>query len=297
MIDIGRTIGAGFRLIGRQPIAFAVWTVLNIALLAGSQLSAGLAMRMIGNAELMGATGPTAIMVPAYGVSFVQIVIQLVLWAAVYRAVLKPEDSAFAYLRLGADEARLFVLGLVTLLVSIALMIVPFVLIFAFTASMVATNAGPEAAIGMAGIAFLCMLLILPAFIFIGVRFALAWPLTVMRGQVVLGEAWRLSRRHFWALFVCALVIVIVAYIASIVAAGAQMAGAFSMMEGARGNPGAMEQMIYARYSDISLVNIVTWILGGAVGMLTIVALAAGIADAALQLAPPDHDELADIWA
>lgn len=301
MIDIGRTIGAGVRLVRERPTAVAVWTLINIVMTSAAQLSIMPFMRLVMQ-NRTGATSPLEMgtaMVPLYGIQFLMMIAQLVLWAAVYRAVLRPQESAAAYLRLGGDELRLFLLGLIYMIIAMVLVFLPLALMGA-AAGFTATAGGEPDLVRMGGMIALMLLVGLLLFmlvIFLSVRFALAWPLTFLRRQIVLGEAWRLSRGNFWPMFASAMVVIVFLYVCSIVVSAIQTGGMMFNMQGLGGDPQAAEELMMQRFTQVTPLGVVAWVVGGIVGMGWIIGMAAGIADVAQQLLPDDHEALEEIWS
>jgi len=119
--------------------------------------------------------------------------------AAVNRAIVRPAESAFGYLRLGMDEVRVLV-------VQLALVII-LGLGFGLLAGAVFGALG--AAIGMAGegmapILSLVMLAALIAFaclvVWVAVRLSLAIPITVAERRIAIFDSWGMTRGHFWSL-------------------------------------------------------------------------------------------------
>lgn len=121
---------------------------------------------------------------------------QSILTCAVYRAVLKPEDSQTGYMRLGADELRMT--GL-TLIVS---------LIWAFglagiglVAAVIATTAGmiaPPAVLGVLawGQAFAYF----GVGLWVWVRLSLAGAITFSEHRIQVWKSWDITRGRFWPL-------------------------------------------------------------------------------------------------
>ena len=212
LIDIGGILGAGIRLVRDRPGAAAVWALINILFVGATQV-AMLPMMQGLSAARAGAAEPGVMftaMGPFYGVILVIMIAQIVLWAAVYRACLRPEESAAAYLRIGGDELRLFVIGLLWAVFSFAILMIGGLIIYVgFVASDLGRASSTASAIttifGMLGFFLIAFVL----FVFLGVRLALVWPLAVQRKRIMIAEAWRLSRGHFWAMFGSAVVVLV----------------------------------------------------------------------------------------
>jgi len=129
------------------------------------------------------------------------------LFAAMSRAVLRPGDNAFGYLRLGADEWRQFLLFLWASVVGIglelALIVVGTVLVIVVAAAYAAMNR--NAATGAGGGAAMAALalvgLFVAAYVYVMVRFSLASAMTFDTGKVSLLKSWRLTKGRFWPMF------------------------------------------------------------------------------------------------
>jgi hypothetical protein len=236
----------GFRIVWQRPWAVAIWAgvqfVFSLALQLFMVISAGpLLMKM----TAMGATSsdPGAMLdslrqlAPTYVVILIAaLVLSAVFYAAMNRAVMRPQESRFGYLRLAADELRQ--LGL---LAALALVFFGVELVFVVVGAVV--FAVLDLAFGGGGIAVaLGLALLLPAlicgFVFVGVRFSLATPMTFATGKIDLFGSWRLTRGRFWpllgtyflalvlSLVVSALTFVIAALVVGIIGGGFSGIGA-----------------------------------------------------------------------
>jgi hypothetical protein len=138
---------------------------------------------------------------PTYVVVLIAaVVLAAVFYAAMNRAVMRPAESWFGYLRLAADELRQ--LGLFVILIALALGFYVVVLIVAGLVVGVlgaALGAGAQASVGVL-LAVLLPVLIC-AFIYLGVRLSLASPITFATGRVNVLGSWTMTRRRFWPLF------------------------------------------------------------------------------------------------
>lgn len=299
MIDIGGILGAGIRLVRDRPGAAAVWALINILFVGATQV-AMLPMMQIFTQTPGSARNPEqmlAAMGPLYGVILVMMIAQIVLWAAVYRACLRPEESATAYLRISGDELRLFAIGLLWAVFSFAILMIGALIIgvgFAASDFNRATSTGTvlTTMFGMFGFFLIALVL----FAFLGVRLALVWPLAVQRRRILIAEAWRLSRGHFWAMFGSALVVLVILYAASMVVNVLQL-GSFGIPGMAATDPEAANRVMMAQFTTFGPLRIIAIILSGVVGAAYMIAMAAGLAEALKQLQPDDDDSLADIYA
>jgi hypothetical protein len=190
----------GFRLVGRRPVSFAVWSLLigltMWAFFAGFlwvfvDFSRVIEGKPLGVEDLLPLAGRFLLfwLLGMIGM----LVLFAVLMGGVLRATLKPTQRAFAYLRLGGAELRLIALQLV--------MFVILLLCEAAAAGAVAAVAYSSLAPGAKVLIGACLVVAFIAFVVIVlVRLSLAGPLIVARGRLDLSGAWALSRGRFWPL-------------------------------------------------------------------------------------------------
>jgi hypothetical protein len=119
-----------------------------------------------------------------------------VLYAAMARAGLRPDDDRYAFLRLGADEGRQLLLFLLWFAVAIGCEIVLIIaLILVGVVVGFAAKALASVAIAVGVIAALGFVL------FALVRLSLAFPLSFDSHRVNLFGSWTLTRGRFWKMF------------------------------------------------------------------------------------------------
>lgn len=197
---------AGFRLVRAHPRAVAIWALAYLAmgLVMGAAAAALVGPTM---AEMQASAGdpsedpavafgrlaamaPFLIVATAAGLVFYSMI-----YAAIARAVLQPENPGAANLRLGGDEGRQMLLMLLQSLVLFgayigsAMVAVLLVVGAALVAQPLAAVTGVVAMVGvLVGLAFLV------------VRLSLAPPLTFHTRRVNLFGSWRLTQGRFWSL-------------------------------------------------------------------------------------------------
>ncbi|HWE46816.1 MAG TPA: hypothetical protein VG407_12390 [Caulobacteraceae bacterium] len=202
----------GFSLIRRRPWAFAGWILFWILLGVGPLLLAvaGLAPKFLDLISSLrsarDAHDPDALrrivdfemgLWPLFGPWFLwMLVVGAVLYAAVYRAVLEPGKNAFAYLRLGMDEVRVFFTRIVIVLLSVvffALLAAGAAGLFVFSHNVIGHpwEGWFDAAV---------IILALCLFIWVMFRLSLALPMTFAEKHFRIFESWRLTRGNFWPL-------------------------------------------------------------------------------------------------
>ena len=186
----------GFRISRRRPGVIAAWggvwlLGLIAMLLAALPLVAPFMEELAaagGDAARLSADATAALERTSLLLIPIAVVMQAVLGAAVYRAVLTPEAPRFAFLRLGRDEGRVLVAALVLGCISV---------LFNFGGEALVTWA--TAAGGMIAGAVV-WLVVTGLMIWVSVRLCLAVPLTFVRERLAFAEAWKASRPLFWPL-------------------------------------------------------------------------------------------------
>jgi hypothetical protein len=141
-----------------------------------------------------------------YLLQLIGVVIGSVFYCAVFRAVLHPEQSRFAYLRFGAVELMIALLAVAALFgfgISFGLVAI---VIGILAAIFVALHAGVVAAIigVVGGIAAIV------ALVYFWLRLSLVAPMIVDGGKLELTEAWRLTKGKVGGLFAIALVLFLI---------------------------------------------------------------------------------------
>lgn len=200
MANIGTIVGGGFRLIRRRPGAVLAWgtiyTVASAALAYGQ-------LRLIGPMDPT-MTGQAALEGLGRGVGVqllfdvLSMLLSAVLSAAVFRAVLWPQDRGLASIRLGMDEARLMGLTLIVYVLSIVAGIVG-MLGFAFLVSLISFVVGDSPGVATT-FATLVMAGLMGLIVFLLVRLSVVYPLVLVRQRISLDAGWELTRGHFWSL-------------------------------------------------------------------------------------------------
>lgn len=220
----------GFRLVGRRPVSILAWaifyTLVSAALIAAGVMflgstAVGEIIRNHHNPEWAhnynvespeelwslfgGMAVGAAVLIPAI------IILSVVQLCAVFRAVLRPEERGFAYLRFGGDELRQ--IGLMILMtLFFGLLACGFVAALVFGLKTADLDGGLKAAIGIVGgLAFFVLMLVL------GVRLSLAQPMTFAQRRVRFFGSWGLTKGKFWPLlgmYILAAIFTIIVYFA-----------------------------------------------------------------------------------
>jgi hypothetical protein len=234
---------SGFRLVREHLKTVGVWAVLMTVAslivsvvtikLAGPQLAAMMELSSEPSSDpqatlkAMEGMGPLFLFSAVYSLA-----IYSVLLAGVNRLVLRPHDSAGAYLRLGADELRqAAVLVLVNLILVAAYFGAVIISVLIGGVGAAIGGAGLGVALGvLTGMAMVALMLVL------AVRLSFAGVLTFDTGKVDIRGSWALTKGRFWPLFgayFVALVLAMVVYallMVIIVVVGAGLGGGLSAM-------------------------------------------------------------------
>ncbi|HEY1447289.1 MAG TPA: hypothetical protein VGF33_02015 [Caulobacteraceae bacterium] len=240
-IAVGDAVGEGFNLIRHRFGAVLVWGAIRIAYAVGAfALMAPLYLSQFG-AILARAKGsvPTPpdvqSMMAMRSANLLQGLIGgvmlVVLYCAVFRSVLKPDEGRFAYLRVGMSEVFMFLLAfgaVVTLVIAAAVLIVPVAVLIGILA---AVHAGAAATL----VAILGGLAIIVLFVWVFLRFSLVGPMTVDDGKFHLADAWSLSRGRALDLFVIGLVLFVILLLIELVVGAFFIAIGFAFLSQAAG--------------------------------------------------------------
>lgn len=286
MLTVGKIIGGGFGLIKNRPVAVLVWSLCYMA----SVVVMALAMSRSFGTMLTAQKDPTAAMAQMgsmFGwimlMDLGMLILFIVLFTATQRAVLRPEQSSFAYMRLGVDELKMFALAFVMLIAfyigMLVLMLVTFLVAGALTLA-----AGPAGAVVSA--AFVICVMVAAMFWF-QVRVSLMFPMTMMTGNIAIGEGWRLSRGHFWTLLGGYLVITLIIVALWIGVIAVTMGPYFQALMRAGSDPVAMQQAMQAQmaqYASLTPQSILAMVLMSVMGGLGLALYGGAIATAAKEL-------------
>jgi hypothetical protein len=208
-LSIGDAVGAGFGVIRRRPVAVLIWGLLQTAMLGAMfVVMAPMYLAMIAEVAKNAGHAPTpdvANMMQMQGtiwlLNIVTVFVATILYCAVFRSLIHPEQSRFGYLRLGATELILFLLMIgayIAFVVAIVILMIPAALIVGMLVAVHAT-----AAAVIAGL--LLGLSALWGVVYVALRLSLVGPMMVDDGKVHLLDAWALTKGRAGALFLMTL--------------------------------------------------------------------------------------------
>ncbi|CAN5154341.1 hypothetical protein BH10PSE2_BH10PSE2_16770 [soil metagenome] len=215
----------GFRQVRRHPLALVYWAVAYAAVMGLAFLIAGpLFIDVMSRAEaLKGVIDPSMTDLEGMGRSYatlfalvmpLALVFSAVLSAAVARAVLRPSEKSFGYMRLGADELRVLGVSILLGLVIAAAWLMGCVLV-----SLVAGVAGATG-IGLLWIpAVLLGVGVVVAVAWLSVRLSLAVPIVVAERRFTLFASYALTKGHTLALLGMAIIAGVMTLLVSLLGA------------------------------------------------------------------------------
>lgn len=123
----------------------------------------------------------------------------IVIYAAIYRAVLEPDRRAFGYLRFGRQEGAMFltcVAAILLLIVAIAAIALVIVILVMFVRMV---SGAASHIVGLATFGLILLAVILAGWG--AVRLSLALPMAYADRRFRLFESWALTRGHGWKIF------------------------------------------------------------------------------------------------
>ncbi len=206
---------AGIRLLGRKPLAAVVWAMIYIAFLAaiiapfiGDLISLFTAVAGMGVNLNPQTLLPLLAPVAGFYLLFLlgSLVFGAVISCAVYRAELRPEESGFAYLRLGSEELWVLLVNFVQFWVMLGAQIalaIPLAIVIALVSMNNSAMVGAANEVGQ--------LVIDGVMVWLYLRFSLAAPMTFADRQFRLFDSWVLTRGLGWRLLGVGAIVIVMA--------------------------------------------------------------------------------------
>lgn len=206
-ISVGPAISAGFRLIGREPLAFLVWCLVYLvvtsvpAIASWSETSAYYEAAASGDAAAAGQ--------PPFGVwQWVSLIVSSVaivcLVCAALRAILNPDERQAFYLRLGLRELWF---GLTAVILTILATVAYFGVVLLMVALFGVLGFGLGGSSG--AVAAIFVVLLLPVmfwfWIWVWVRMSMATTMAYAEKRIRVFSSWRLTKGHSLRIFLVAL--------------------------------------------------------------------------------------------
>jgi hypothetical protein len=241
--SVAEAATAGLGVIGRRPLAVLAWGLVIFVATAAPMYLLLWAMRP-DFAMLMqvGQPGPAndpqmigRFMRLQSGVMLFQLLfwlwatgVKAVICSAVFRAVLEPQESRFAYLRLGAREGWLTLLFLVEyVLAYIACFVLA--LLAVVVVAIVAMGGGPQAHVAAVSTAVVIGLVALVLFLWLALKLSMAAPMTFVDRQFRLFESWSFTKGRLGKLLGMSVLLVVLLIGIEVLFGGLMMGGVFAL--------------------------------------------------------------------
>jgi hypothetical protein len=225
--SFGGAIGAGLRVIGRHPLAVPVWAAVYIVFVALPAIAIVIhvlpdAIASIHEAAQRAGPGarpdPTRLMAlrsQTFGwqpvIWLLQVITHTVVMGAVFRAVLEPQNSRWAFLRLSRQELWLGLTYLVIMVMGFIMALalaIPLAIASAVVAG-VAQHGGGGSPVAAALLITLIGLAGAGAIVWALLRLSLALPMSFAQGKFPLYESWDLARGQAFKMVLVFLVLAI----------------------------------------------------------------------------------------
>lgn len=210
----------GFRVVRRKPVVVLFWSAVYLAVFAATFLIGGPSLaRIMAMAETVQSSEPSVADMEQLGLAYsgflawaapLFLLSGAVLSAAVARAVLRPEQSAWGYLRLGKDEFRVLAVSIAMGLILGVLGGAGFTIVSLLFAMGISSG---QAILFLA--ALISALSVIAGLLWLGVRLSLAVPMTLDRGRITLFESFRATKGRFWPLLGMTLIVAIMTMVVS----------------------------------------------------------------------------------
>lgn len=260
----------GFRVVRRNPLTLVFWALFYLVILAaGFALLGGSFISLTAAAEQLEQAGGTPtpeefMPVLAAYTTLIAIVVPLsliasaVVYAAVSRAVLRPDEKRFGYMRLGMDEVRVLVVSLVLALLFMLLGVI----IFGVIGSLAGLATAGEIpalwiAVVLLSLAAVCL------FVWLAVRLSLAIPITMAERRIAIFESFGVTRGRFWALLGMALLAVVMSMVVGLL--GSLVFMPLQLATGGVAGLGGLEGEDLAGILQVAWPAIAAWIVSNAI--------------------------------
>lgn len=182
---------AGFRLIGQRWRVVVGWSMANLLIVVAMAIVVSMVALGIGAAA--GSSPAGAVIAGVIGL-LAGLMAGAIIACGVYRLMLRPQEPAYIFLRVGKDEARLVAVWLIALIAWGAL-----------AALIAGVGTLLQGRGGLAGGLAFAILPVLAA-VWLAVRFSLAGPVSFAEGRLGFLRSWRLTRGRTWAVLGMAVV-------------------------------------------------------------------------------------------
>jgi hypothetical protein len=214
-LSIGDAVGAGFQLIRRRPFEVLAWGLAGLATAVatfgvfGSYYASVLGALVRGGGVVNPMASPEGLASfqrmqgSSFLLSLFSAFVDCVVYCAVFRAIIHPEQRRFAYLRIGAPEVFAMVLVIAGYVALVVVLFMTILIIGAVVAGFMAAHA---VAVGVI-VGVLGGLALVAGLAYALLRLSLIVPMMVSDGKFHFADAWRLTSRHVGALLVVSIAI------------------------------------------------------------------------------------------
>ena len=295
-MTIGSLLEGGFRLIRERPGAMLIWTVIHLVVMIGSSfwmasLVQGL-FEALSNGESV-ETAQLSFALQTLLAGFVVSIVSTIVYAAVQRAIIHPDEGGPAWLKLGMDELRFFLLILLfSVIFGVGFLIATFFLALFFAGA----GAGGQQAMQL-----VIMALAFVACSYFATKLSLSFPLTLKEKRFAIGEGWALSNGRFWTLyaayFIVFLILLAVGIVSSLVTDPDYMSAVLQHgFASPEADAASLLQFQRLAAGTVDAPIIIGWVLSalqGAIGA----ALLGGAAATAVQQLTTDEKGLSDTFS
>lgn len=238
-------ITAGFRLIGRNPLAVLWWALAYVVIgvlpqwlvlwsalpdMIGFYQAIGRAASMGVKPDLAAVEGFQSRMTLLQPVMILAgLASQAVLVSAIYRGVLEPESRRFGWVRFSAAELWVgLVMAVFFVLVFLAIMAVA--LVIGLAVGIAAIAAGAAHVSSAVWVGALLALGALAVIIWAALRFSLAFPMSFAARRFLLFESWDVTRGHGLKMFGVSLAVAIIVLLLELALVAFMFGAAFSAL-------------------------------------------------------------------
>jgi hypothetical protein len=265
-LDITETAFAGFGVIKRNPLAPAVWGLVQMLLVAGPValmipvlmefMAAAIAAEQAGvepqMADILALQGRMNLI--SFPAMITGLVARGVLGGALFRSVLTPGDRAWFFMRLGKAELMLVVTGIVLSIIGVGAVLIAGVLV-----AIVAVLIGQASLEAGIAVGILGGLVVLVTGLWALLRLSMSIGLSFDRKSFLLFESWPMTRGQTGSLFLMALVSGIVATLLQTLVFGLVFGGLLAGLFGAGALTTEMLQDPNQLMSPAVLTGLIPW--------------------------------------